>query len=96
METVGGRGSVCRHAAGGTGGEVGSTKAGSIARKSTIHRENRGHGHKLAATTRHRMETIGGRGSACRHAASHNLKELVSASIPLALRRVDNPVEPSK
>lgn len=41
----------CRHAAGGTGNELGFTKAGIIARKSKAHRANRGHVHKVAATT---------------------------------------------
>lgn len=58
-------------------------------------RISRDHVHELVTTIRHLTEPIRGRDAVCRQAAFKDIKHSVPTSTSLALRPVNDPVEPS-
>lgn len=65
------------------------------AQASATRRLSRNHVHELVATIRHLTEPIRGRDAVCRQAAFKDIKHSVPTSTSLALRPVNDPVEPS-
>lgn len=63
---------------------------------SATRRISRNHAHELVTTIRHLTEPIRSRDAVCRQAACNDIKHSVPTSISLALRPVNDPVEPSQ